>query len=177
MALCMQRAPAVRGGVMASARPVRGLAPLVRCSATPEPKQETMVAKLGGAVAAVTAASVLITSIQMAAPAEALAARSGGRAGASSFSARRAMPRAAPAQRMAPAYSSTVVVAPPVFSPFGFGGFGYGFGYGMPIPFFGGFLQLMFLMLMVSVVFNVIKSALGGGGNKSNSKGQDWDDL
>jgi hypothetical protein len=43
---------------------------------------------------------------------------------------------------MAPAYSSTVVVAPPVFSPFGFGGFGYGFGYGMPIPFFGGFLQV-----------------------------------
>jgi hypothetical protein len=32
----------------------------------------------------------------------------------------------------------------------------------------------MFLMLMVSVVFNVIKSALGGSGNKSNSKGQDW---
>jgi uncharacterized membrane protein len=89
----MQRAPAARGGVMASARPVRRLAPLVRCAATHEPQQQTsLVAKLGGAVAAVTAASVLITSVQLAAPAEALAARSGGRAGASSFSARRAMP-------------------------------------------------------------------------------------
>jgi len=71
--------------------------------------------------------------------------------------------------------TTTIVAAPPVYSPFGFGG---GFGFGgvsimpvVPIPFFGGFLQLMFLMLIVSVVFNVIKGALSGG---SKNKNQDW---
>lgn len=41
--------------------------------------------------------------------------------------------------------STTIVAAPPVFSPFGFGYGGYGFGGFMPvmpIPFFGGFLQV-----------------------------------
>jgi uncharacterized membrane protein len=74
--------------------------------------------------------------------------------------------------------STTIVAAPPVFSPFGYGG---GFGFGgfrimpiIPIPFFGGLLQLMFLMLIVGVVFNVVKGAVGGG---NKSKNQDWDDL
>lgn len=74
--------------------------------------------------------------------------------------------------------TTTIVAAPPVYSysPFGFGGFGFG-GFRImpvfPVPFFGGFLQLMFLMLIVSVVFNVVKGALGGGA-KSKSKSQDW---
>jgi hypothetical protein len=35
-------------------------------------------------------------------------------------------------------------------------------------------LQLMFLMLIVSVVFNVVKGALGSGSSSSNKKNQDW---
>jgi uncharacterized membrane protein len=79
-------------------------------------------------------------------------------------------------------YSTTIVAAPPVYSPFGFGGFGYG-GFSfmpvVPIPFFGGILQFMFLMLIVSFVFNVIKGAIGAasGANSNKSKSQDWDDL
>lgn len=79
-------------------------------------------------------------------------------------------------------YSTTIVAAPPVYSPFGFGGFGYG-GFSfmpvVPIPFFGGILQFMFLMLIVSFVFNVIKGAIGAasGTNSNKSKSQDWDDL
>ena len=70
---------------------------------------------------------------------QALAARSAGRAGGrSGFSSRAAAPRAAP--RAAPQRSAAgpnvtnVMVAPPMFSPFG--GFGYGFspfGFGMPV--------------------------------------------
>ena len=58
--------------------------------------------------------------------------------------------------------NTTVVVAPPVVSPFGFGmpffgGYGgYGFGV-MPFPFFGGLIQIMFLLLIVNVVFSVVK--------------------
>jgi hypothetical protein len=48
--------------------------------------------------------------------------------------------------------STTIVAAPPVFSPFGYGGFGYG-GFSfmpiVPIPFFGGLLQFMFLVRAV----------------------------
>jgi hypothetical protein len=45
-------------------------------------------------------------------------------------------------------YSTTIVAAPPVYSPFSpFGGFGFGgYGFGMPMvmpfPFFGGLLQV-----------------------------------
>jgi uncharacterized membrane protein len=136
------------------------------------------VQKLAMPVAAAVTASAIISAVQLAAPGEALAARSGGRAGASSFSARRAAPSRAAASRspVVNNYSSTTIVAaPPVYSPFGFGG---GFGFGgfrimpiIPIPFFGGLLQLMFLMLIVGVVFNVVKGAIGGS---SKSKNQDW---
>jgi len=82
-------------------------------------------------------------------------------------------------------YSTTIVAAPPVYSPFSpFGGYG-GFGFGgfrimptfvMPFPFFGGLFQFMFLMLMFSVVFNVIRSFFSGSG-KSKAKNDDWDSL
>lgn len=43
--------------------------------------------------------------------------------------------------------STTIVAAPPVYSPFGFGGFGFG-GFRImpviPIPFFGGLLQVCY---------------------------------
>ena len=64
--------------------------------------------------------------------------------------------RSSHSRRAAPqmnSYSSTTIVAaPPVFSPFGYGGFGYG-GFSfmpiVPIPFFGGLLQFMFLVRAV----------------------------
>jgi hypothetical protein len=68
---------------------------------------------------------------------QALAARSAGRAGGrSGFSSRAAAPRAAPQRSAAAPNVTNVVVAPPMFSPFG--GFGYGFspfgfGFGMPV--------------------------------------------
>jgi uncharacterized membrane protein len=132
-------------------------------------------------VAAAVTASAIISAVSLAAPGEALAARSGGRAGASGFSARRAAPSRMATGRPSTvnSYSSTTIVAaPPVFSPFGYGG---GFGFGgfrimpiIPIPFFGGLLQMMFLFLIVSVVFNVVKGAVSGG---SKTKSRDWDDL
>lgn len=138
--------------------------------------------KMAVPVAATVAASMLLGA-QMVVPQEAMAARSGGRAGASSFSARRAAPsRAAPAPQVNNYRSTNVIVAaPPVYSPFGFGGFGYG-GFSfmpvVPIPFFGGLLQFMFLFLIVGFVFNVIKGAIGAASNSGNkSKSQDWDDL
>ncbi|KAF6256836.1 hypothetical protein COO60DRAFT_1461494 [Scenedesmus sp. NREL 46B-D3] len=132
--------------------------------------------KMAVPVAATVAASLLLGA-QMVAPEDAMAARSGGRAGASSFSARRAAPSRA-ATRAAPQtntyHSTTIVSAPPVYSPFGFGGGGFGYGGFHFMPVF------MFLLLIVSFVFNVIKGAIGAasnaaGGNKSKS--QDWDDL
>lgn len=134
---------------------------------------------------AVTAASLL--ACMATAPEPAMAARSGGRAGASSFAARRSYsaPRAAPTRAYSSPSSTTVVVAPPLFSPFG--GFGYGgFGYGFGMPIFaplGSLLQFAFLMLLASAVLNVVRGVMsdrdGGGsdGGSSNSKSRDWDDL
>lgn len=99
MAVCMQRAPtmAVRAQrrAVAAPRPVKGLVPVVRASASaPEPKQQEggMVAKLALPLASAVTAAAVLSCVQLAAPGEALAARSGGRAGASSFAARRAAP-------------------------------------------------------------------------------------
>jgi uncharacterized membrane protein len=180
MALQMQRS------AISAAKPT--LAPrrlAVRtCASSNKGEEQTVVRKMAVPVAATVAASLLLGA-QMVAPEEAMAARSGGRAGASSFSARRAAPSRAAATRAGPQvnnYSTTIVAAPPVYSPFGFGGFGYG-GFSfmpvVPIPFFGGILQFMFLMLIVSFVFNVIKGAIGAasGANSNKSKSQDWDDL
>ncbi len=73
-----------------------------------------------------------------------------------------------------------VASPPPVFSPFGgfgfspFGGFGYGFG--MPIFVGGGFLSsligLMFVTLLFSVVFNVIRGFM----SQQNKEQQKKDD-
>lgn len=95
MALCMQRACTLgiqHRSAAVPARPVRGLVPLVRCSAAPEDKHESIMQKLAMPVAAAVTASAIISAVSLAAPGEALAARSGGRAGASGFSARRAAP-------------------------------------------------------------------------------------
>lgn len=79
--MSLQRVPCLR----VAARPVAGraLRPLVRCAAQKDEQEN----KLAAPVAAMVAASLLVSGID--AP-MAEAARSGGRAGASSFSARRA---------------------------------------------------------------------------------------
>ena len=81
-----------------------------------------------------------------------------------------------------PAVSNTTVVVAPAFSPFGFspfGGFGYGFGMPMFMP-FGGFSSIfgfMFLALMVSVVFNVIKGIMSSSSGDAKKKDDTWGDL
>eukprot|EP00775_Hariotina_reticulata_P001674 gene1674-2017_t len=171
----MQLAKAPLARPVLAARPAAR--PVVRCFAAK--RDEESVKPAVATVAAVVTAGLLLQSTVAVEPA--LAARSGGRAGASSFSARRSYAAPSRAAPQVNSYSTTIVAAPPVYSSFSpFGGFGYGgFGFGMPMvmpfPFFGGLLQFMFLMLAVSFVFNVIKGALGGGSSKSKS--QDWDDL
>lgn len=91
----MQRAVGLRAqqrSAVAVSRPVRGLAPLVKCSAAPEDKHESFVQKLAMPMAAAVTTAAIVSAVSLAAPGEALAARSGGRAGASSFAARRAAP-------------------------------------------------------------------------------------
>ena len=69
-------------------------------------------------------------------------------------------PRHAPRRRTV--VNNTTVVAPPEVGGFGYGGYGYGmmpfggFGIGMPMflpfGFFGGMLQIMFLLVIVNMV-------------------------
>lgn len=120
-------------------------------------------------------------------PDEALAARSGGRVGGSSF---KSAPRAAPRQsggggggggtiRGGNTYNT--YVAPPVYG----GGYGYGggalsffprpyfpvFGFGLPI---GGFFNFVITMFVITTIFGVIRGALSrGNGRRDND--QDWD--
>lgn len=87
-------------------------------------------------------------------PEEALAARSGGRMGGSSFRSRApSMPRGGGSYRQYNYYSSPRI-APPLV-----GGYGYGF---MPSFFFpigfGGIFNIFITLFIVSSVFNAIKS-------------------
>lgn len=136
-------------------------------------------------------AGLMMTSAM--APDEALAARSSGRMGGSSF--RSAAPRSAP--RAAPSRGSgggggrpsvrtntyNTYVAPSV------GGYGYGgggisifprpfypapiFGFGLPI---GGFFNFLFTMFIITAVFGVIRGALSKGNNNNDRRDDDrWD--
>lgn len=166
--------PALRARPAVATRPTRQA---MVCKASYD--AEKTIATLAVPVATVVAAGMLVSAVV---PEQALAARSGGRAGGSNFAARRAAPRAQP--RVTNNYSTTVVAAPPVYaaSPFGYGGFGFG-GFRlmptfvMPFPFFGGLFQFMFLALMFSVVFGVVKGMLGGSSKRSQAKNDDWDKL
>jgi uncharacterized membrane protein len=76
--------------------------------------------------------------------------------------------------------NTTVVAAPPVFSPFGFspfGGFGFSFMPVVPIPFFGGFFQLFVLFALVSVVFSVVRGLTAGSQQQDKKKDDGWGDL
>lgn len=81
--------------------------------------------------------------------------------------AARARSRSAPATSNTTVINRTTVVAAP--SPFGFGmpffgGWGFGPTFIMPFPFFGGLIQIMFLLLIVNVVFGIVKVRLDSGG-------------
>jgi uncharacterized membrane protein len=85
-------------------------------------------------------------------------------------------------------YSTTVVAAPPVVGGFGygfgmpfFGGWGYRPTFLMPFPFFGGLLQIVFLLVIVNVVFSIVKVGrvcrLGPWGVLLNRRGPDFSRL
>merc|ERR1719263_378593 len=86
---------------------------------------------------------------------EAMAARSGGRVGGSSF---RSAPRASTSSRRSGGGSYGSYVAPPVMG-YGYGvpmmpGFGYGYGFS---PFFGGgIFQFMIFLFVINSVLNVL---------------------
>jgi uncharacterized membrane protein len=140
--------------------------------------------------AAAALAGIMMTSAV--APEDALAARSSGRMGGSSFkSAPRSAPRAA-APRGGGGSGPSVrnntyntYVAPPV------GGYGYGggwgggislfprfysppiFGFGLPI---GGFFNFLFTMFVVTTIFGVIRGALSKKDDGNRRRDDDeWD--
>ena len=118
---------------------------------------------------------------------EALAARSGGRMGGSSFSSSRmraAPPRAAAGGRGPGAATGGVRVnnyyAPPLISPYGMGGYGMG-GMIMPFPVFGlgGLFNVMLLLFMVNVAVSVVQGLTNGGGggdDRNGGKDERWED-
>jgi len=133
-------------------------------------------------LAALCAAALLTGAIV---PEEALAARSGGRVGGSSFSARRSAPSApragpssGPTIRNYNYYAPPPVVAPPLIGGFGFPGFGFG-GYGgvavgpaVVVPGFGfisSLFSLFFLIITLSFILNVIRGIM-------NNKNDRYDD-
>ena len=125
----------------------------------------------GAALSAAFIASVLFAAT----PDEALAARSGGRVGGSSFSSRpRAAPRAAP--RSGPSYN--FYSAPPLVSPYGGYGFGlpfFGGGIVAPMPFFGigAIFNIMIVLIIVNVVLTTIRNFTNGNDRRNDDS---WDD-
>lgn len=121
-------------------------------------------------------AALIVAGTAFAHPEEAYAARSGGRVGGSSFSR-----RSAPPPRAAPRAGSSVrnynyYSAPPLVSPYGFGVPFFGGGMYAPFPLFGlgSIFNIIILMFMANVVFNVVTSFT----NSKGGKGRDdsWDD-
>jgi uncharacterized membrane protein len=140
-------------------------------------------------VKAATLLAGALVAVQAAVPAEAHAARSGGRVSSSAFGARRAAFGAGPTARAArpafsrPAYSHTTIVAP-TFSPFGFGmpfgGWGLRPAVYMPFPFLSGLLQLALLLLVANLALAFFKGAFGGKGKRGAAQKRDddgWDSL
>lgn len=140
-------------------------------------KPEDHVNKFALPVATLVASALVCGAIV---PEEALAAKSGGRVGGSSFKSRRVQTSAAPRTTV-----NNVVVAPGVAAPPVYAGYGYGSPFGfsimptfvMPFPFFGGLLQIFLLMAVVSVVFNVIRGIAAASSSNNNKKDDGWGDL
>lgn len=119
--------------------------------------------------------ALLVAGNALVSPEEAFAARSGGRVGGSSFSSRRqAAPRAVPRSGGGSVRNYNYYSAPPLVSPYGFGMPFFGGGIVAPFPFFGlgGFFNIILLMFMVNVAFNVISSFTNG----TSGRGKDDDD-
>ncbi|KAI8471376.1 MAG: hypothetical protein J3K34DRAFT_417420 [Monoraphidium minutum] len=185
MALSMQQArrATIARGPLAAQRP--RVAKVVAKATTEE---RSMADKAKQVALASLLTATILTGSSMVAPEEALAARSGGRVSSSGFSSRRAAPaKAAPARSSTTVINRTTVVAPPLVGgygfgmPFfgGFGGMGYGMGF-MPFPFFGGIIQIMFLLVIVNVVFSLVKGAVNAANSAGNGKSKDdgdWDKL
>lgn len=138
-------------------------------------------------------ASALILSAPLLAPDEALAARSSGRVGGSSFrSAPRAAPRSAPRSSATARASTNVYVAPSLGGYGGYGGYGYGglggFGLGMPpviiagggpvVGYGGGFSLLgsLFQFFAIAAIFQMLLS-LFTATNRRKEEGEDEEDT
>ncbi|KAI8109930.1 hypothetical protein M9434_001209 [Picochlorum sp. BPE23] len=147
----------------------------------PEPQTRSCVDEEEGSkdfkrmVSAGLLAALIMAGTALAHPEEAYAARSGGRVGGSSFSRRSAPPpRAAP--RGGSVRNYNYYSAPPLVSPYGFGMPFFGGGMYAPFPLFGlgSIFNIIILMFMVNVVFNVVTAFT----NSKGGKGRDdsWDD-
>lgn len=131
-------------------------------------------------VATMVAAALLSSAFV---PDEALAARSSGRAGGSSgFAARKAAPSTSTTVSSTTVVAPVVVAAPPVFSPFGFGGFGMGYGFaptigfGVPFGFFGGMFSIFIFMFAISALVAVVRGVADA--TKKDKKDDDsWGSL
>lgn len=108
---------------------------------------------------------------------EAMAARSGGRVGGSSF---RSAPRASTSSRRSGGGATyNTYVAPPVMG-YGYGvpmmpGFGYGYGFS-PFFFGGGIFQFMIFLFVINSVLNVL-SSVGKNNDKDGDDGDDFYDV
>jgi uncharacterized membrane protein len=134
-------------------------------------------ASVGNRVALVGMLSaLLVMGDALVGPEEAFAARSGGRVGGSSFSSRRqAAPRAVPRSGGGSVRNYNYYSAPPLVSPYGFGMPFFGGGIVAPFPFFGlgSFFNIILLMFMVNVAFNVISSFTNGSSGRRRDEDED----
>ncbi|BDA42144.1 hypothetical protein COCOBI_03-0290 [Coccomyxa sp. Obi] len=134
-----------------------------RCSAQKQdkPEQEGQWSLAPKLAAAALAASLLFSAV---APEDALAARSGGRVGGSSF--RSSAPRSAPSvpRSSGPSVRNyNYYSAPPLVGGYGYGGYGYGGGLSIfpatPIFFGGGGLfNILIFMFVASTILGVVRN-------------------
>jgi len=134
--------------------------------------------QFGGVAIAGLAASILLGTSAF--PEDALAARSGGRAGGSSFrsAAPRSDLRAGPTIQNR-SYNYNIAPAPPIYGGYG-GGYGYGYGGGgitlfptfvTPIGGGGGLFQLLFFAIAASTIIGVARSIFS-----KRRENDTWDD-
>jgi len=180
---CPVGVPSLQSTLRRTQRPARAQRPFL-CSAQ-QPRDQQPQSTASTNLLPVTAALAAAFLISAGTPDEALAARSGGRVGGSSFRSARPAPaprggggggggggQAGPTIRN---YNYHSYSAPPVY-----GGYGpsYGFGgggisimpsFGVPLIGGGGFFSLIFGLFAISLVLNVAKNL--------TSRGRDRDDF
>lgn len=133
------------------------------CRAQKADEESHIAQKMALPFTAALAAALVMSAV---APEDALAARSGGRVGGSSFSSSRSSaPRSSAPRSGGPTvrnYTYNSYTAPPVLaSPYG-GGFGWGFArpsfFFVPSFGFGGFFNIIIFMFIASAVLSVVGS-------------------